>query len=263
MGYDISYHPINETEIKEWYFDVLRDPALISGITSQYQVEEFYKEKYQQVINIGSGTKSDDSFERSHGYYIAVIQGLLRKYYYTRGAAFSFLLEERPYFERYTQDLKTIVPPHITTPISNRIVQNYSSGIFIPAAQVIQLLSDYDHDPAVRADLDGFFSQGRIRIFRKALADARQQGLGLFEATEVVEPNPLDLNDSACYSNLLNCDQEGAYLFREAAIEQLKAIEEQNNLKSGEITDHADRIVINTAESEEKEKKGFWKKLFS
>ncbi|MNY39007.1 hypothetical protein D3C86_1736690 [compost metagenome] len=113
-----------------------------------------------------------------------------------------------------------------------------------------QLLSDYEHNPSVRTDLDGFFSEGRIRIFRKALADAREQGLGLLEATEVVEPNPLDLNDSACYSNLFNCDQEGAYLFREAAIEQLKAIEEQNNLQPGEITDHAEHVVVNTPEKE-------------
>lgn len=262
MGYDISYHPIKETEIKAWYFDVLNDPELISGITEQHQVDDFYKEKYQQVINIGLGTKPEDSFERSHGYYIAVIQGFLRKYYYTRGSAFSFLLEERPYFERYTSDFKTIAPESISNPISNRIVQNYSSGVFIPAIQVTQLLEDYTNDPALRADLDGFFSDGRIGVFLKALADAKQQGLGLLEATEVVEPNPLNLNDSACYSNLFNCDQEGAYLFKQAAMAQMKAMEEQNNLQPGEITNNVGRTVINMEEAEEKEKKGFWKKLF-
>jgi hypothetical protein len=261
MGYDISYHPIKETEIKAWYFDVLNDPELISGITEQHQVDDFYKEKYQQVINIGSGTQPNDSFERSHGYYIAVIQGFLRKYYYTRGSAFSFLLEERPYFERYTRDFKTIVPESISNPISNRIVQNYSSGVFIPAVQVTQLLEDYANDPTLKADLDGFFSDGRIGVFLKALADAKQQGLGLLEATEVVEPNPLNLNDSACYSNLFNCDQEGAYLFKQAAMAQMKAMEEQNNLQPGEITNNAERVVMNTEEVKEKEKKGFWKKL--
>ncbi|WP_342329162.1 hypothetical protein [Pedobacter sp. FW305-3-2-15-E-R2A2] len=262
MGYDISYHPINETEIKAWYFDVLNDPELISGITAQHQVDDFYKEKYQQVISIGSGTKPDDSFERSHGYYLAVVQGFLRKYYYTRGSAFSFLLEERPYFERYTKDFKTIVPESISNPISNRIAQNYSSGVFIPAEQVTQLLEDYANDAALRADLDGFFSDGRIGVFLKALEDAKQQELGLLEATEVIEPNPLNLNDSACYSNLFNCDQEGAYLFKQAAMEQMKAMEEQNNLQPGEITNNVGRTVINMEEVEEKEKKGFWKKLF-
>ena len=24
MGYDVSYHPINENEIKQWYFDALK-----------------------------------------------------------------------------------------------------------------------------------------------------------------------------------------------------------------------------------------------
>ncbi|SHF85432.1 hypothetical protein [Pedobacter caeni] len=262
MGYDISYHPINETEIREWYFDVLNDPELISGITDRYQVDDFYKEKYQEVINIGLGTNSDDSFERSHGYYIAVVQGFLRKYYYTRGSAFSFLLEERPHFEKYTKDFKTIAPDSVGTVISNRIVQNYSSGVFIPAGQVVQLLADYENDPSVKADLDAFFSDGRIKVFLKALEDAKQQGLGLLEATEVVEPNPLNLNDSACYSNLFNCDQEGAYLFKAAAMAQMKAIEEQNNLQPGEISNNAERVVMNHEEVKEQEKKGFWKKLF-
>jgi hypothetical protein len=261
MGYDISYHPINETEIKEWYFDVLNNPELTAVIADQYQVEDFYKEKYQQVINIGLGTNPDDSFERSHGYYIAVIQGFIRKYYYTRGSAFSFLLEERPYFERYTRDFKTIVPDRISNPISNRIAQNYSSGVFIPATQVARLLEDYENDQAVRKDLDGFFSDGRIGVFLRALEDAKQQELGLLEATEVVEPNPLNLNDSACYSNLFNCDQEGAYLFKQAAMAQMKAMEEQHNLQPGEIASNAERVVINTEEIEEIEKKGFWKKL--
>lgn len=171
------------------------------------------------------------------------------------------MLEERPYFERYTRDFKTIVPESISNPISNRIVQNYSSGVFIPAIQVSQLLEDYANDPVLKADLDGFFSDGRISVFLKALEDAKQQELGLLEATEVVEPNPLNLNDSACYSNLFNCDQEGVYLFKQAAMAQMKAMEEQNNLQPGEITNNAERVMINTEEVEEKEKKGFWKKL--
>lgn len=262
MGYDISYHPIKETEINAWYFELLKEPELISGIAAQHQIADFYQEKYREVINIGLGTKPEDSFERSHGYYIAVVQGFFRKYYYTRGSAFSFLLEERPYFERYTKDFKTILPENISNPVSNRIIQNYSSGVFIPAAQVTQLLEDYTNDLAVRADLEGFFSDGRIGVFLKALEDAQQQELGLLEATEVIEPNPLNLNDSACYSNLFNCDQEGVYLFKQAAMEQIQAMEEQNNLQPGEIINNAERVVLNPEEIEEKEKKGFWKKLF-
>lgn len=254
MGFDISYHPIKETEIKEWYFDVINDRNLISSIADQYGVDDFYKEKYEQVIQIAAGTNPDDSFDRSHGYYIAIIQGLLRKYYYTRGSAFSFLIEERPYFEKYIKDFKAIVPDQISNPIANRITKNYSSGVYIPAKQVVQLLEDYENDPQLNADLNGFFSEQRIEIFLKALEAAQQLSLGLLEATEVIEPNPLDLNESGCYSNLFNCDQEGVYLFKQAAIGQLKAMEQQHNLQKAEIINNSEHVTIHVEEDQETDK---------
>lgn len=266
MGFDISYHPINEKEINKWYFAPLSDPALTDSISAEYGIEEFYIDKYKEVLRIAAGTTPEDSFERSHGYYLAVIHGLIRRYYYTRGSAFSFLIEEQPYFERYIKDFKTLVPAHILNPIHNRLDSNYSSGVFIPADQVDQLLSDYENDPQVKTDLDKFFSDGRINVFLRALEDAKTNALGLLEATEIIEPNPLNLNESACYSNLLNCDQEGAYLFKAAAMEQFREIEERNNMEPGEIASKATHEVINIPAVEQQEhkeeKKGFWKKLF-
>lgn len=49
MGWDISYHPISEKQISEWYFDVLEN-----------QIEDFYKEKYKETIKIGLETKNED-----------------------------------------------------------------------------------------------------------------------------------------------------------------------------------------------------------
>lgn len=260
MGFDISYHPIKETEIKEWYFDVLNNQDLINNIAAQYKIDEPYVNKYKETLEIASLTNLDVSFDRSHGYNIAIIQGLIRKYHYTRGSAYSFLIEERPYFKSYTKDFKVIVPGNISNPIDNKIVKNYSSGVFIPSDQVIRLLTDYDYDPQVREDLDAFFSHHRIDIFLKALLAARELSAGLLEATDVIEPNPLNLNNSACYSNLFNCDQEGVYLFKAAAIEQFKEAEAQKNKQQEETIENAAQVVIDIEETEE-EKKGFWKKL--
>ena len=55
---------------------------------------------------------------------------------------------------------------------------------------------------------------------------ARELEVGLLEATEVVEPNPIDLNRSESFSNLFNCDTQGALIYAEIAAQQIgEAIE--------------------------------------
>ncbi len=50
---------------------------------------------------------------------------------------------------------------------------------------------------------------------------ARELGVGLLEATEVVELNPIDLNKSESFSNLFNCDTQGALIYAEIAAQQI------------------------------------------
>jgi hypothetical protein len=241
MGFDISYHPINEREIKEWYFDCLADDAKIDVLADEYEIQDFYREKFKDVIRTARETSEDDVFDKTHGFYAAIVQGFLRKYYYTRGAAFSFLIEDSPDFAGYTKKWEDILEDKPQQAVYNKIIENYCSGVYIPFEQVVQLLDDYEKDEHVRQAIDSQYSHKRVNVFLKALQDAKENGLGLLEASEVVEPDPLNLNGSNSYSNLFNCDTEGALLYEEAAMEQIRQIEEK---------------------AEEKEKKGFWKKLF-
>lgn len=55
----------------------------------------------------------------------------------------------------------------------------------------------------------------------KALSVAAKSGVGLLEATEVVEPNPLSPNESTSYSNLYHCDRDGVYLYIDTVSSQL------------------------------------------
>jgi hypothetical protein len=261
MGFDISYHPIKKEEIKEWYFDALKDASSISKTAQQFNIDDFYQQKYIDIIQIALQTQPSETFETTHGYYIANIQGICRTYFYTRGAAYSFLISEKPYFKNYTTDLKALFSDSFENPVSNSITTNYSSGVYVSEEQVAKLLHDYQTDEKVKNDLDNFYSHGRIDVFLKALQYAKENGLGMLEATEVVEPNPMDLNQSKCYSNLFNCDRDGALLYREAAMEQIRAIEEQNNMQSGEIANKAAYVTTQVPETEQKEKKGFWKRL--
>ena len=66
-----------------------------------------------------------------------------------------------------------------------------------------------------------------LPAFLDALNYACELEIGLLEATEVVEPNPLDLNKSSSYSNLFNCDTKGAIIYAQTAVQQIREAVEQ------------------------------------
>lgn len=240
MGFDVSYHPITEQEIQKWYFDCLKDISdgnthSIRTLLVQHRMDEHSMKKYLNTLKVGANSSPGEIFDKTHGFYIAVIQGFFRTYFYTRDLAFSFLLEDNPEFGLYTKPWQEILPMKVENPVQNKILDNYSSGVFIPPDQVDRLLRDYKNRNVVKKGLENYYSDDRIKVFLKTLVFCSKHRLGLLEATEVVEPNPLDLNKSKCFSNIFNCDKDGAFLHEE--------IHEENS-------------------NEKTEKKGFWSKLF-
>ncbi len=65
---------------------------------AQHGMEDFYAEKYLDTLRVGAGTEPGELFDKSHGFYIAVIQGFFRDYYYTRMEDF--------YAEKYLDTLR-------------------------------------------------------------------------------------------------------------------------------------------------------------
>lgn len=235
MGYDVSFHPISPDEIQEWYFTPLTwiqqgQKEKVLALAAQYGIEDFYTEKYLDTLRVGEKTEPDELFDKSHGFYIAVIQGFFRDYYYTRGSAFSFLLEEKPDYARYFTPWAQVVPTAFPNPAENRIVENYCSGVYLSPDQVMQLLKDMEQDPKVCEDLERIWSNGQIAVLKKALSAAAELGAGLLEATEVVEPNPIYPNESSSYSNLYHCDRNGVYLYMDLTMQQLaQAMEKEKD----------------------------------
>ena len=226
MGYDVSFHPISPEEMREWYFTPLTwiqqgQEEKVLALAAQYGIEDFYAEKYLDTLRVGAETESNELFDKSHGFYIAVIQGFFRDYYYTRGSAFSFLAEEKPEYERYFTSWGQVTPVSFPNPMQNRIIENYCSGVYLSPDQVIQLLKDMEQDPKVCEDLERIWSNGQIAVLKKALSAAAKSGVGLLEATEVVEPNPISPNESTSYSNLYHCDRDGVYLYIDTVSTQL------------------------------------------
>lgn len=235
MGYDVSFHPISPEEMREWYFTPLTwiqqgQEEKVLALAAQYGIEDFYAEKYLDTLRVGAETESNELFDKSHGFYIAVIQGFFREYYYTRGSAFSFLLEEKPDYARYFTPWAQVVPTAFPNPAENRIVENYCSGVYLSPDQVMQLLKDMEQDPKVCEDLERIWSNGQIAVLKKALSAAAELGAGLLEATEVVEPNPIYPNESSSYSNLYHCDRNGVYLYMDLTMQQLaQAMEKEKD----------------------------------
>ena len=177
MGYDVSFHPISPEEMQKWYFTPLTwvqqgQEEKVLALAAQHGIEDFYAEKYLDTLRVGAGTAPDELFDKSHGFYIAVIQGFFRDYYYTRGSAFSFLVEEKPEYARYFTPWAQVAPAAFPNPAKNQIVENYCAGVYLSPKQVVQLLRDLEQDPKVLEDLEGLWSNGQLAVLKKALTAA-------------------------------------------------------------------------------------------
>ena len=167
MGYDVSFHPISPGEIQEWYFTPLTwiqqgQEEKVLALAAQHGIEDFYAEKYLDTLRVGAETESDELFDKSHGFYIAVVQGFFRDYYYTRGSSFSFLMEEKPEYARYFTPWAQVVPTALPNPAKNQIIENYCSGVYLSPNQVLQILRDLEQEPKVLEDLEKHWSDGQV-----------------------------------------------------------------------------------------------------
>ena len=244
MGYDISYHAIGKDEISQWYFKPLKlaqkgDFEAIAQIAREAGMDEFYVEKYADGFRSALQYGTQGIFNKTHGFHIAVAQGYFREYFYTRGTAFSFLAEQSSKFKSYISDWREVLPAEFLAEFSgeihNEIVENYCCGAYLSAASVQKLLRDYEADGEIKSAVDGFYAQN-LPVFLKALNLARELEVGLLEATEVVEPNPIDLNRSESFSNLFNCDTQGALIYADIAAQQIGEAMQRDKAGGGDTT---------------------------
>jgi hypothetical protein len=221
MGWDITYHPIADSEIRGLYFRALEDATLVEPLQQQFRIEPFYMEQLQERIDEARSISADVPFEKGHALYLAIVAGHLRRYHYLRGSALSFFIDD-PVVARYFADWRQLVPPQwADAAAGNHLRENYGGGVFITHDRLKQMRADYAADNDLRARLHELFSDGRLAVFWSVVDDAIGKGCGLLEASEVVEPNPMDLNASTSMSNLLNCAPDGALLYAEAVAAQL------------------------------------------
>lgn len=236
MGFDVTWHPISQVEMHQWYFDRLEearrgDYVTAMRIANQYRIgqaagdQEYCRRAYRGMLEQGAQMKPGDPFDKTHSFILAMVQGMFRTYYYTRGGIYSALAEMMPEMAEYTLPFQEILSSRLRAGIGvgtirNRIFENYCGGVYIPEKQVPLLLADYEAG-RVEEQLKQCFGN-TLPVFLKALLHAKREGLGLLEATDVVQPDPLNLEATTCRSYLTNCDLDGVKLYAERARHQLE-----------------------------------------
>lgn len=232
MGFDVTWHPISQREMRRWYFDRLAEARAGDYTTAnvilgeqhpgqEADYEEFCRKAYRDLLKQGAEVGPAEPFDKTHSFLLAMVQGLFRTYFYTRGGVYSALAATDPEMAAYTVSFHSILGDRFPNPMLSRISENYSGGVFIPESAVPKLLADYESGK-IEDRLKMCFGN-TLPVFLKALIYARGKKLGLLEATEVVEPNPLNLRETTCRSYLMNCDLDGVMIYAETAKKQLES----------------------------------------
>ena len=232
MGFDVTYHPVSEAQLRRWYFDLLNDDAPKASLVAEYGIDPLFANKLADLVESGRRVEPGAEFDSALGFPAAVVAGIFARYHYARGC----MLSDVAGIETYTRSWTEIAPEHVVgMEVADRIVSNYSSGVFVASEHVARLRDDIETKPEVRAAIFRVFPGPHVAILQKALDEAAAAGHGLLEATDVIEPNPLDLNATTGWSNRLNCDPAGAMLYADEAYNQLQAMGADAALKRGEV----------------------------
>ena len=270
MGFDITYHPVRIDEMNSWFFEPVKamkdgDESILKSVI-EAQGEGFFDEKYEFIIKDIASRYTEFPSEKGILYAMAACIGLFRKYQYVRGSAFSFLIERAPEMDKYRTPWAEVIPSWVPVPGSDTITENYSSGVFIGPDKVKELLADIENEEKVHSAILDAFGEANLGVFIKSLQDAASTDSGVMEATEIMEVNPFDLNNSSCNSDIMNCDPEGALIYQEVAMEQVK---EATGMNENEIAENVVYQKTNTElpsgnsndENVDKPKKGLLSRL--
>lgn len=187
----ISYHPISEKEIHNWYynmnFNLIADDvyySIIKTARAENMDDEDLK-KYIKTMKEASKTVSNAVFDNTHGFFIAKIQTYFRQSF-SVNTSFSKLVQEKEYFKKYTKSWEEILENAGDFSFLNKLNDTPSSGIYIPTEKISELLKDYKDDLKVKKDLNSFFGN-TIKAFIDSLNYANENNLGLLEANGILK----------------------------------------------------------------------------
>lgn len=227
MGFDVTYHPATPDMVEERYLEPrmlvmngmhgeVENEAMVGGIKTTLM------DDYIRLLEASLEFSGDDVLERTHGFAAAACLGFFGTYFYIRGGAVSFVLEEHPCYARFTSPLGSLFPAFSGMESTGGIRENYSAGVYTPPESVGALRDLISGDPTARADFEEFLPGPHLEILLRALDFAIESGTGLLEATDVIIPNPADPYSSDGYTDLSRCDPDGMALYVDTVMRQLR-----------------------------------------
>ena len=241
MDLSVSYHPISQEQMKQWYFDAFEDMGAVSALKLRVpdeqlkehtleEVEAYYMDKYKSMI-ARSRELEYDNFNKWHAYFLAITQGFFEKFYFVHGCAISSILDNE-FHDTYVSDWAKIVPSEYVEDlhVTNKLQGAFSGGVYIAPEQVKQLLNDYENDPLIQEIMDEQFEGKKIEVILEALKYASQNNQGVLEATKVIDQSDELFQEPSCFSNLFNCDVLSAAVYTK------------------ELADHYDEIYKGTGD---------------
>lgn len=247
MGFDVTYHPVSELALDHFYFSLLSGHVSVAERCSQYNIDPIFEEKLTDWVRADRLLPTGTCFDSTIGFHAAAAAGIFARFHYLRGSQLSRL----PTITQYTKPWQQIAPQCITgLDVSNRITANYMSGVYVPADRIVQLRHDLHNDPALHAAVASEFPGRHLDVLLAAMDEAIQTGVGLLEATDVLEPDPFNLNATIGAANRLNCDLTGPLIYRDTALAQvshdpefMNALAQGNVGRVTTITDHGPSSV--------------------
>lgn len=235
MDFSISYHPISQEQMKEWYFNVFEDIGAAETLKLRIpkeqlkkhtleELEAYYKDKYITIMK-RSRELDYDNFNKWHAYFIAIAQGFFEKFYFVHGSAISSIIDPA-FHDTYVTAWEEIIPSDYieNLSVSKKLNGAFSAGAYISPEQVKQLLSDYANDNAIKDLLDEQFTDRKIEVLLAALNYASENDQGLLEATKVIEQSTELFEEPSCFSNVFNCDVMSAAVYTSNLAKQFDAI---------------------------------------
>ena len=224
MGFDVTYHPFAPSEVCTRYFDHFEDKDAYARLAQEWGLDENRKVMLQAFLAMGREFVEGKSLQQGHAYHIAMVSGLLRKYWYLRSCRFSRLLEF-PEFSRYVIEWRELVPDgrHRENLIPDRGIR-YRCGVFLSPQGLKQLRADYDRDEVVHSGMNRVFPRAWLGIFWKAVDYAIEREMGLIEAIDLDAPNPSGSGGSYGLLPLEHRDVEGVELYKEESLARVKVL---------------------------------------
>ena len=226
MGFDVTYHPVTVAEMKYWCLDRLpeiasKDISKAYSLAKEAGFDESDTNNYIGLLSQLATFPIDDDFSVGIGFGLTAVQGMFRTYYYTRNCSLTGFMEQCSQVQGLMCSLEKDIGFTDKNSVS-KLTQNYCAGVWLDPDAVNELLNLLSQDEEIREEFEKWYRGGQAEIVLDALKASSELNLGLLEASDVITPNPLDLNSSTACTKLLNCDPRGALLYRDVALKQLK-----------------------------------------